>query len=106
MEALVVHFLSIFLRTYLYEVEEVPGGDCHDALSAARAAPVDGVERRVDVDHRVDDGLAVPEGALAKARHLQGTKTDMSLLRNWCNSYFLCENPIPLLPGKCRRWQN
>ena len=64
---------------YLYEVEEVPGGDGHDALSAARAAPVDGVERGVDVDHGVDHGLAVPEGsALAQARHLQGTKTFMN----------------------------
>ena len=68
---------------YLYEVEEVPGGDGHDALSAARAAPVDGVERGVDVDHGVDHGLAVPEGGapLAQARHLQVTKT--------------CMNPLP-----------
>ena len=83
--ALEVHFLYMFFRTYLYEVEEVPGGDCHDALSAARAAPVDGVERGVNVDHGVDHGLAVPEGGapLAQARHLQGTKTDMNPLPNY-----------------------
>ena len=69
---------------YLYEVEEVPWGDCHDALAAARAAPVDGVERGVDVDHGVDHGLAVPECALAQARHLKGTKTCMDpLTRNF-----------------------
>ena len=35
----------------------------------------------MDIDHRVDHGLAVPEGALSQARNLQGTKNVETITR-------------------------
>ena len=41
------------------EVQEVPGGDGHDALAALDGAGVDLVQRLVHVDHGGHDGVAV-----------------------------------------------